>query len=150
MAQMQQIEIQAAPLEMLGMLLTPRRSDRLMSQAARARVLLADRVVWNVNATAYGGGVAEMLQILLAYGLGAGVDTRWIVLDADPAFFAITKRVHNALHGSLDGGSGFDASEHEHYERVLQENLSTLTRLVRPGDIVLLHDPQTAGTCLVT
>jgi trehalose synthase len=121
-----------------------------MSQAARARVLLADRVVWNVNATAYGGGVAEMLQTLLAYGLGAGVDTRWIVLDADPAFFAITKRVHNALHGSLDGGSGFDASEHEHYERVLQENLSTLTRLVRPGDIVLLHDPQTAGTCLVT
>jgi len=116
-----------------------------MSQAARARVLLADRVVWNVNATAYGGGVAEMLQTLLAYGLGAGVDTRWLVLDGDPAFFAITKRIHNALHGSVDGVSGFDASEHEHYERVLDGNLSTLTRLVRPGDIVLLHDPQTAG-----
>ncbi|HEX7460766.1 MAG TPA: hypothetical protein VF317_01170 [Dermatophilaceae bacterium] len=92
-----------------------------------------------------GGGVAEMLQTLLAYGLGAGVDTRWLVLDGDPAFFAITKRIHNALHGSVDGVSGFDASEHEHYERVLDENLSTLTRLVRPGDIVLLHDPQTAG-----
>jgi trehalose synthase len=142
---MQQVEVQAAPLEMLAMLLTPGRSDRLMSEAARARALLADRVVWNVNATAYGGGVAEMLQSLLAYGRGAGVDTRWLVLDGDTAFFAITKRVHNALHGSLDGGSGFDASEHEHYKRVLQDNLSTLKSLVGPGDIVLLHDPQTAG-----
>lgn len=142
---MQQVEIQAARLEMLGTLLTPGRSDRLMSEATRARALLADRVVWNVNATAYGGGVAEMLQALLAYGRGAGVDTRWLVLDGDPAFFAITKRVHNALHGSLDSGSGFNASEHEHYERVLQDNLSTLKSLVRPGDIVLLHDPQTAG-----
>ena len=142
---MQQIEIQAAPLELIGKLLTPRRLDRLMSTAARARALLADRVVWNVNAAAYGGGVAEMLQTLLAYCLGAGVDTRWLVLDGDPGFFAITKRVHNALHGAVDGGSGFGASEHEHYARVLQDNLSTLKRLVRPGDIVLLHDPQTAG-----
>ena len=39
-------------------------------------------------------------------------------------------------------------SEGEHYERVLRENLEHLEhleRLVRPGVVVLLHDPQTAG-----
>jgi trehalose synthase len=145
MIQMQQVEVQAVPLHVLGALLPPARSDRLMSAAAVAQALLGERVVWNVNATAHGGGVAEMLQVLLAYGRGAGVDTRWLVLDGDPGFFAITKRVHNALHGSFDAGSGLGAAEHEHYERIVQDNLSSLAKLVRPGDIVLLHDPQTAG-----
>ena len=116
---MQQIEIQAAPLDKLGALLTPERSDRLMSGIAHGRTMLAGRVLWNVNATATGGGVAEMLQALLAYARGAGVDARWLALDGDPEFFAITKRLHNALHGSADG-SGFGAAEHSHYEQVLR------------------------------
>ena len=142
---MQEVEIQAAPLELLETLLSRQRWDRLMSTAAEARALLADRVIWNVNATAHGGGVAEMLQALLAYSRGAGVEARWLVLDGDPDFFAITKRIHNALHGSGDGGSGLGAVEHEHYGQVLQANLDSLKSRVRPDDIVLLHDPQTAG-----
>jgi len=110
---MRQIDVQAAPLEMLGALLTRDRSERLLATATRARALLAGGVGWNVNGTAHGGGVAEMLQALLAYARGAGVDARWLVLDADPEFFAITKRVHNALHGALDAGSDPGASEHE-------------------------------------
>ena len=142
---MQQIQVQPVPLDLLKAILSPAQWSRLVTTAARARALLAGRVVWNVNATAHGGGVAEMLQSLLAYARGAGVDARWLVLDGDPEFFAITKRVHNALHGSLNGGQGFGASEHEHYEQVLQGNLVDLASQVRPGDIVLLHDPQTAG-----
>jgi hypothetical protein len=38
-----------------------------------------------------------MLQTLLAYVRGAGIDARWLVIDGDPAFFAITKRIHNGL-----------------------------------------------------
>ena len=45
------------------------------------------------------GGVAEMLQTLLAYGQGAGIENRWLVLDGDSHFFTITKRIHNMLHG---------------------------------------------------
>ena len=142
---MQQIQVQPAPLEMLERILSPVHWDQLVTTAAHARALLAGRVVWNVNATAHGGGVAEMLQGLLAYARGAGVDARWLVLDGDPEFFAITKRLHNALHGSLGGGHGFGESEHQHYERVLQENLVDLVAQIRPGDLVLLHDPQTAG-----
>lgn len=142
---MQEIDVQAAPLEMLGAILQPERGEQLRATAARGRELLANRVVWNVNATAQGGGVAEMLQGLVAYGLGAGVDIRWLVLDGDPEFFAITKRIHNALHGSTGDGAGLGASDHQHYEEILEDNLSTLRLRIRPQDIVLLHDPQTAG-----
>jgi trehalose synthase len=46
-----------------------------------------------------------MLQTLLAYVRGAGVDARWLVIEGDPEFFAITKRIHNGLYGSPgDGG----------------------------------------------
>lgn len=85
------------------------------------------------------------MQGLLAYARGAGVDTRWLVLDGDPEFFAITKRLHNALHGSSTGGRGFSASDHEHYEQVLRANMVDAAARVHPGDIVVLHDPQTAG-----
>jgi trehalose synthase len=140
---MQQVEIQAQPLERLASLLTQTRADRLMMTAVRARDLLGERVVWNVNATAQGGGVAEMLQVLLAYGRGGGVDTRWLVLRGDLPFFAMTKRLHNMLHGAAE--AGFGSAEREHYDRVLRDNLDSMASLVRPGDIVLLHDPQTAG-----
>jgi len=67
-----------------------------------------------------------------------------VALDGDPEFFAITKRLHNVLRGS-EVGSGFGAAEHTHYEKVLHDNLRALLGLVKPGDVVLLHDPQTAG-----
>lgn len=142
---MLQVEIQPAPLEKLAELLAADATERLMATAERARSLLAGRVVWNVNATAQGGGVAEMLQALLAYGRGAGVDTRWAVLDGDPEFFSITKRLHNLLHGSPGDGGALGPAERAHYEQVLADNLDHLQNLVRPGDILLLHDPQTAG-----
>ena len=80
---MQEITVEAAPLAALEDLLTEQRRDQFIAAALRGRELLAGRMVWNVNATAHGGGVAEMLAGLLAFGRGAGVDTRWLVLDGD-------------------------------------------------------------------
>ncbi len=145
MAPMQDVDISPVPLERLVALLTPERTGRLATAAAQARDVLGDHAVWNVNATAHGGGVAEMLQTLLAYGRGAGVDTRWLVLDGDPEFFALTKRLHNFLHGDPGDGGLLGAAEHAHYQEVLDANLATMAERVRPGDVVLLHDPQTAG-----
>ena len=68
--------------------------------AEAARSILDGRRVVNVNSTATGGGVAELLQTLLAYARGAGVDARWVVVDGDAAFFDITKRIHNHLYGT--------------------------------------------------
>ena len=142
---MRHVEVGALPLDQLAGLLSPERQERLRATADRARGLLGERVVWNVNATAQGGGVAEMLQSLLAYVHGAGIDTRWSVLRGDPEFFAVTKRLHNVLHGEPGDGGPLGDAEHEVYERVLAANLEAVVDEIDPDDIVLLHDPQTAG-----
>jgi trehalose synthase len=110
-----------------------------------ARELLAGRVVWNVNSTARGGGVAELLRPLVSYARGAGVDARWAVIDGSPEFFAVTKRIHNRLHGAEGDGLALGEEAHRAYERVLADNGEALASRVRPGDVAILHDPQTAG-----
>jgi trehalose synthase len=111
----------------------------------RARELFAGRAVWHVNSTARGGGVVELLTSLLAYARGAGVDARWVVIEGDPEFFRITKRLHNHLHGWPGDGGELSGDARTGYERVLAANADRLVRVVRPGDLVFLHDPQTAG-----
>ncbi len=142
---MRDIEVDSIQLERLAPLLADERAERLMRRAAQAHDMLEGITVWNVSATATGGGVAEMLQSLLAYARGVPVDTRWLVLDGTPEFFRFTKRLHNHLHGAPGDGGPVNDAQRELYERVLEDNLEHLVSLVRPGDIVLLHDPQTAG-----
>lgn len=142
---MRNVPVEPLPLERLAAILPAERAERLMTQAERARATFGDRVIWHVNATAQGGGVAEMLQTLLAYGNGAGIENRWLVLDGEAEFFAMTKRIHNLLHGEPGDGGPLGEAEHELFERVLADNLSTLLTVIGSGDIVMLHDPQTAG-----
>ncbi len=114
----------------------------LVDQAART---LHGRVIWNVNSTAKGGGVVEMLRPLLGYCRGAGVDARWAVISGQPDFFAVTKRIHNRLHGFAGDSEPLGDAEREVYERTLAASADELVQLVQPQDIVILHDPQTAG-----
>jgi trehalose synthase len=107
--------------------------------------MLGSRTVINVNSTAVGGGVAELLETLLGYARGGGVATRWFVVGGDPAFFDVTKRIHNGLYGSPGDGGPLGAAEARAYERTLRASARDVDELVRPGDIVILHDPQTAG-----
>ena len=102
-------------------------------------------MIWNVNSTAKGGGVVEMLRPLLGYCRGAGVDARWAVISGQPEFFAITKRIHNRLHGFEGDGGPLGDAEREVYEKTLAASAEELSRLVHPQDVVILHDPQTAG-----
>ena len=103
------------------------------------------RVVWNVNSTAAGGGVAEMLHQLVGYGRGAGLDSRWLVISGDEEFFRITKRIHNALHGSDGDGSNLGDAERRHFERISADNFIAIRKKVGARDVFILHDPQTAG-----
>ena len=114
-------------------------------EAETIRGMLGQRVIWNINSTATGGGVAEMLRSLLRYARGAGVDVRWLVLEGSPTFFRVTKRVHNALHASAGDGSPLGPDQVGFYERVMRENVIALDTLIRPRDVVIRHDPQTAG-----
>jgi trehalose synthase len=111
----------------------------------RAKAVLAGRVVWHLNSTARGGGVAEMLQSLLAYASGAGVAVRWMTIGGSPDFFRITKRIHNHLHGAAGDGGPLGDRERVLYEQALATSGGELAGLVREGDIVYLHDPQTVG-----
>jgi trehalose synthase len=142
---MREVRVEPIALDRLASVLAPSRRAALAEAATRGRALLAGRTVWNVNSTASGGGVAEMLQALLAYTRGAGVTTRWLVIDGDPEFFALTKRLHNLLHGAGGDGGAVGEAEHATYQRVLGGQLEELGAHVSPGDVVVLHDPQTAG-----
>ena len=98
-----------------------------------------------MSSTATGGGVAEMLHLLVGYADEAQVDTRWVVIDADAQFFAVTKRLHNRLHGASGDAGALGRDEDSHYSSTLEANAAALSRRIQPGDIVILHDPQTAG-----
>lgn len=116
-----------------------------MRTAATLRELLGDRRVLNVNSTATGGGVAEMLATLIGYARGAGIESEWLVIAGDLDFFTLTKRVHNGLYGSPGDGGELGSSERASYERTLAANVARIGEEVRPGDVVIVHDPQPAG-----
>lgn len=112
---------------------------------AHAHDLLAGRVVWNLNSTPAGGGVAEMLRSFVSYARGAGLDTRWGVIEGTPEFFRITKRIHNFLHGNPGDGGELGETESLLYSAVTAQNADDLAAVVRRQDVLILHDPQTAG-----
>jgi trehalose synthase len=141
----EEVPVASQSLERLRELLDPEENARLDRYAGRARSLLAGRAVWNVNSTAAGGGVAEMLRSLLAYARGAGVDARWLVIRGDEPFFRVTKRLHNFLHRNPGDGGALGPAERQAYGATTNRNAADLAALVRPGDVVILHDPQTAG-----
>src|SRR5215203_3059230 len=139
--------VQIAPLapQRFKEILTDEQSRQLDETITRGDELLGGRVVWNVNSTMRGGGVAEMLASLVAYARGAGVDSRWVVMRGNPDFFRVTKRIHNMLHGSPGDGAGLRADARATYESACAVAARELVKLTEPGDVVVLHDPQTAG-----
>jgi trehalose synthase len=138
------VHVPRRPTAQLAQVIGDERYERLTATAERFRAQLAGRTIWNVNSTAAGGGVAEMLQVLVGYASDFGIPIQWMVIRGDPAFFAITKRLHNQIHGDPAGGP-LDEAAARHYAQTLAPNATELLGLVRPGDVVLLHDPQTAG-----
>jgi trehalose synthase len=141
---LQNVPVPSRPPAALQAVIGPERYKNFMDGAARFRDRLGGRTIWNVNSTAVGGGVAEMLAALLVYLKDLGVAAQWQVIGGDPDFFAITKRLHNELHGVLGPGELGDA-EARHYAEVEAANAAELLDLAQPGDLALLHDPQTAG-----
>jgi len=145
MTPLSQVDLRTYPLDRFRDVVGPETYEQAVAVLERSRELLGDRTVWHVNSTAEGGGVAEMLRSLLAYARGAGIDARWAVIEGEPEFFRITKRLHHALHGSSGDGSPLGAQAARVYGEVLGPNIEAFLEDLRPGDAVFLHDPQTAG-----
>jgi trehalose synthase len=138
-------ELPMLSLERYSTLLGIERLQGLLARIAFLRARLSGRAIWNISSTAVSGGVAEMVRSLLSYARGAGVDARWAVIQGPSEFFRITKRLHNAVHGSVGDGSVIGDAERELFEYVNALNLAELAPMVRPHDVVIVHDPQPAG-----
>lgn len=145
MATLQTVALSSFPIDRLEPAIGATRVAKFKEIGDLAKEKFAGRVIWNVNSTATGGGVAELLYGLLPYARGAGVDARWLVIEGDPEFFAITKRIHNGLHGLVMPERPPGKKEHPHYREVARRNAEALCEMISPGDMVILHDPQTAG-----
>ncbi len=101
----------------------------------KARHLINKHIV-HINSTAYGGGVAEILNNLIVLLNDIGVDTGWRVLIGPSDFFSVTKKFHNALQGN-----SINLSQNKK-NLYLETNsrFSTFTHL--DHDCVIVHDPQ--------
>ena len=142
---LEEVSLAAVPVARLHETAGPRAWERLTDAQARASELLAGRRVWSISSTAIGGGVAEMLRTMLPYDRAGDVDARWLVLRGSADFFRVTKRIHNCLHGHLGDNGLLGEAERSCYERVMKDTGRALRDLIRPADIVILHDPQTLG-----
>jgi trehalose synthase len=138
------VTVARRPVAQMAPVIGPERYARLVEVADQFRRRLGGRTVWNVSSTAVGGGVAEMLYVLIGYAEDLDISSRWLVITGDAEFFALTKRLHNQIHGQAAGGP-LTAADADHYQRMLLANAAEMTGQLRPGDLVLLHDPQTAG-----
>lgn len=102
--------------------------------------LLADKLqnksILNVNSTAVGGGVAEILSRMVPLLKQLGVNVRWEVIKGDERFFSITKKMHNALHGVE---TKFTKEEFDYFLEVNRKNAEEMDLA---SDIFFIHDPQ--------
>lgn len=144
-ATIERVELKPTPLERYRPLLGEGAFATFRAALDEFATATRGRVVWNVNSTGRGGGVAELLGSLIPYDMAAGVDERWVVIEGSPDFFAVTKKIHTLLHGVAPDGSELTADDHRVYSETLDPNASALLEVMSPGDVALLHDPQTAG-----
>jgi len=140
-----EVEVGEAPLERFRTLVGPRVWSELERSLAQLKAALRGHVLWNVNSTAQGGGVAEMLASLIPYERGVGIDERWVVIEGSTDFFNATKRIHKMLHGVESDGGMLTDDERRAYDEATTRNLDALAEVIQPGDVVILQDPQTAG-----
>ena len=103
----------------------------LASELRGARVL-------HLNATAFGGGVAELLGTLVPLMTDIGLDAHWQVMHGNDEFFTATKAMHNALQG----GPGWTKELGEVWKKYQKSNAAEWEE---GYDFVVIHDPQPAG-----
>src|SRR5689334_19436873 len=94
-----EVQVPSLSLERLRALIDPEDWNALQVAVEAARSMLAGRELWNINSTAAGGGVAEMLRSWVGLARGLGVGMGWLAISGGPDFFILTKRLHNFLHG---------------------------------------------------
>ncbi len=105
---------------------------------ALAETLRGKRVL-NISATAFGGGVSEILYTLVPLMRDVGLETSWQIIMGREEFFNATKLLHNSLQGDP---SSLTAEQWELFDRYNEINAESLED---EWDFVIVHDPQPVG-----
>jgi trehalose synthase len=100
---------------------------------------LKGKTIKNVNSTAVGGGVAEILNRMIPMMKELEIDARWDVIRGGEAFYGVTKKIHNALHGAAED---LNETERQAYWEAQETNIQAMNL---DADYVFIHDPQPAG-----
>ncbi|TAK34261.1 MAG: glycosyltransferase [Chloroflexota bacterium] len=129
------VPIQAKSLGDYGSVIGDDRVARIRAAAEPLR----DARVLHLNATAFGGGVAEILATLVPLMRDVGVQAEWRVIHGDDSFFKVTKSFHNALQGMPIAWTA------EMWQTWMQFSELNANLFDGEYDFVVAHDPQTAG-----
>jgi trehalose synthase len=95
--------------------------------------------VLHVSATAFGGGVSEILYTIVPLMRDVGLDAHWHVIFGREEFFNATKLLHNSLQGAPETLSA------EQWECFDEINAINAEGLQGEWDTVIVHDPQPIG-----
>jgi len=116
-------------------------SEDLLAEIVDLASELRGAKVVHINATAFGGGVAEMLQSLIPLMCDVGLEAEWQVIAGDAEFFNVTKAFHNGLQG-------MDLPLTDDMREIWQRyNMNNAQIFEGEYDFVVVHDPQPAGLC---
>jgi trehalose synthase len=118
---------------------TPIVGEEVIEAIRQAAEPLRDARVVHINATAFGGGVAEMMVSLVPLMRDLGLDAEWQVIEGEDEFFNVTKACHNGLQGMDIPFTGEMKGIWQRYNRMNAENFEG------KYDFVVVHDPQPAG-----
>ena len=113
--------------------------DAKIDEIRRLAEPLKGARVLHLNATSFGGGVAEILSSFIPLLRDLGIDAEWVVMEATAEFFNVTKNMHNAMQGMyIPWGAPMSS--------VWQEiNKANADAMDGNYDFVYIHDPQPAG-----
>jgi trehalose synthase len=111
----------------------------LTEQIRKLAEPLKGKRVLHVSATAFGGGVSEILYTLVPLMRDVGVDAHWHVIFGKEEFYNATKLLHNSLQGAEETLSD---EQWEIFDEINQINADGLQG---EWDVVIVHDPQPIG-----
>jgi trehalose synthase len=127
----------ASPLEAYASILNEEKIERLQRVAQKLKGLK----LLELNATAQGGGVAEMLYNSIPFLDSLGIEAEWKIIMGNKEYFECTKSLHNLLQGKE---GSFTAECRQCYADVLEECADANIIDYHP-DVVVVHDPQPMG-----
>ena len=112
-------------------------SKKVVDSVKKKATAFINKSILHVNATKFGGGVAEILQNMVAMMEELELTVNWKTFSAPDSFFQISKKMHNALQGNNE--IKFSPEE---ITQFLDQAKSSHDQIQPEEDFVIIHDPQ--------